>query len=407
MNLTIQCDVDGTVCDTRTLTPKLATGELTPQEMWQETATTPQPIRPVLDWLHAHRKAGTRIVYVSGRTSVASTRNTLKAVGAPDGEIRCCTGGMEPSDFKLLQARDLRPDVVLDDDPTVCTLMYRAMVPAPKIILVPGWRFEERDTPITPQLPPAPQQSGPLPNPTGQATVALYSGGVDSYCMAALTDPDVLLNVNLGGRYGHAETTHLTTPPGMEDRLVRLNLPLGDLFEMADHSFILPARNAILALLGAQYGHRVMMGATASQHGSDKDEGFEEQASNLLRYIWKPQPRWNPDGRDTYVDRPVAHLTKRQLVEAAVATGRVTGEQIRDDTFSCYTPTDDGAECGHCMPCGRKWAALAANNIPPTVDGRPGFQQDAQEVLMYQPDTPPHRTAQYVTDTLDAIESRW
>ncbi len=56
-------------------------------------------------------------------------------------------------------------------------------------------------------------------------TVALYSGGVDSYCMSCICDPDVLLNVMMGGRYGALERARLRTPPGMEGRLVAIDMP--------------------------------------------------------------------------------------------------------------------------------------------------------------------------------------
>lgn len=247
------------------------------------------------------------------------------------------------------------------------------------------------------------------PNPTGVASVALYSGGVDSYCMAVLTNPDVLLNVNLGGVYGAEETAHIKTPPGMEDRLECIDLPeIGSRFEMPDSAFILPARNAILALLGAQYGNTIMMGSVAAGgRGSDKDEGFEHRMTDLLQYIWQAQVWWNPDGRDTRLTRPVAHLTKRQVVAEAIKTGLVTGEQIRDDTFSCYTPTTNGEPCHQCEPCGRKWAALAANNIDPGYDGRPALSRYFNEIEQYWPEVPPGRTPDNTRDLIDARDSKW
>lgn len=247
----------------------------------------------------------------------------------------------------------------------------------------------------------------PTPAPTASRSVALYSGGVDSYCMAVLEQPDVLLHVHLGGAYGSAETDRLRVPQGMEDRLVRVSLPtLGDLYEMPDASFIFPARNALLALIGAQYGDRVLMGSIAASRGSDKDDGFADRMTELMRYIWQPQVLWNPEGRDTRLELPVGHLTKAQLVAATVATG-VRPETIRDSTFSCYTPRPDGTACGECGPCGRKWAAFAANDYDPGFDGRAAYATYMREIEDHAPDVPPGRTAQHVRDVTAAWSSRW
>lgn len=208
-------------------------------------------------------------------------------------------------------------------------------------------------------------------------TVALYSGGVDSYCMAVLTQPDVLLNVNMGGRYGVEETTHLKTPPGLKDRLATVNLPLGQ-WEIESNK-IIPGRNAILAFIASNYGDTILMGSVAKSRGHDKDPEFQERLNWLLDYVFAPQPVWLPEGRNVRLELPVYEYTKTRLVAQAVNHG-VPGERVRDDTFSCYTPTNTGEECGECKPCGRKWAALAANGIQPRVDGREAFKPYVDEL---------------------------
>lgn len=200
-------------------------------------------------------------------------------------------------------------------------------------------------------------------------TVALYSGGVDSFCMAAIEQPDVLLHVEMGGEYGPTETRRLRTPRGMEDRLVHTSLPLGQ-WELPP-SMIIPARNAFLALAGAQYGDRIIMGSVAANNGSDKDQGFADHMTALMRYIWQPQPKWNPDGTDTRLELPVYHLTKYELVKAAIDAG-VTPDDMRDRTFSCYHPANGNA-CGECLPCSRRWAALVYAGVTPDVDASAAF----------------------------------
>lgn len=244
----------------------------------------------------------------------------------------------------------------------------------------------------------------PRPDPTSRSSVALYSGGVDSYCMAVLTTPDVLLHVNLGGAYGQEETDTLRTPPGMEDRLITVPLPeLGARYELPDRNFILPARNALLALLGAQYGSEVMMGSIAASRGSDKDEEFAARMTHVMQWVWQPQELWNPDGRDTRLTLPVKGLTKARLVAAAIDAG-ATPEDLRERTFSCYTPVY-GHECGKCGPCGRKWAALAANGIDPGFDGREAYRSYWDEVQAAWPEIPRERTAEHVADVQRAWRS--
>lgn len=241
------------------------------------------------------------------------------------------------------------------------------------------------------------------PNAHSNRTVLLYSGGIDSYCAAALTNPDVLLHVNLGGAYGDAETNALTTPTGMQHKLVTINMPHLSQFELPNHGYILPARNAFLTLLAAQYGSTIYMGAIAANRGSDKDQEFANRMTSLMTWVWQQQDIWNPTARPTALELPVQHLTKRQLVATTIAQTNTTGEEIRDHTFSCYTPTN-GKECGNCIPCGKKWAALAANNIPPNTNGRNAYEPYWQE-LQQHAGTPPGRTPQHVQDVKDAWNS--
>src|SRR5271168_3821110 len=111
------------------------------------------------------------------------------------------------------------------------------------------------------------------PTAAAMTSVALYSGGVDSYCMSLLCDPSVLLYVRMAGGYGELEYARLQTPPGWEGRLKEVDLrALGD-FELAD-SKVIPARNAILALVAANYGDTILMGSVDSSTGNDKDPEF-------------------------------------------------------------------------------------------------------------------------------------
>lgn len=236
-------------------------------------------------------------------------------------------------------------------------------------------------------------------SPIPSKVVALYSGGIDSYCMAAIMKPDVLLNVNLGGRYGDTETRRLKAPPGMEDRLVTVDFPLGQ-YELPEN-FIIPARNAILAMIAVNYGDTILLGSVAQSRGADKDKEFQARINHLFEHMFSPQPVWLPDGKHVWMELPVYHMTKTQLVMEAMIAG-YRGEDIRDDTFSCYTPTPEGEECGQCKPCGRKWGALAANGIEPAVDARAAFWPYVEEVEQGDPN---QRGPQFSAETIRAWNS--
>ncbi len=226
-------------------------------------------------------------------------------------------------------------------------------------------------------------------------TVALYSGGVDSYCMSCICDPDVLLNVMMGGRYGALERARLRTPPGMEGRLVAIDMPALGTWELPG-SMVIPGRNAMLALAGANYGDVILMASVDSSTGNDKDPEFCNRMNNLFDHIFAPQ-RWLAYGRAVRLDVPVYHLTKTELVGAAIASGH-PAQEIADNTFSCYQPVGDGP-CGVCAPCGRKWAALSVYGADVGFDGREAIRPYLEELAQ---GNPAGRSERFQRDIIDA-----
>lgn len=229
--------------------------------------------------------------------------------------------------------------------------------------------------------------------------VALYSGGVDSYCMSLLTNPDTLLHVRMGGRYGEEEFLRLKTPRGMEDRLQVADMRQLGQYELSD-SKVIPGRNAILALVASNYGERIQMASVDSSTGNDKDPEFAERMDAVFEYIYAPQ-RWCPDGRMVRLELPVYAMTKTELVGECLRRGH-DGADIAARTFSCYEPVRTGA-CGKCPPCGRKWAAFTVWGIDVGFDGRNAIRHYVQEIK----DGPSaFRSEQFCRDTMDAWEGR-
>lgn len=227
-------------------------------------------------------------------------------------------------------------------------------------------------------------------------TVLLYSGGLDSYAMAALLRPDVLLSIDTGTRYGNTEQDRLQAPDGLHSHLVQADMQHLAQWERPG-DLILPGRNAALVLAAANYGDTIYLGATAGDRVCDKNQGFADRMNDLLGHLYQPQ-WWLPQGRQVVVQLPFKHLTKRQIVARYLDHG-LNGRHLATRSFSCYTPVS-GFECGTCKPCTRKWVALVVNGITPTVDARPAV---AAQVANIDPATW-DRGNQELTDMLDALD---
>lgn len=201
-------------------------------------------------------------------------------------------------------------------------------------------------------------------------SVLLYSGGVDSYCLAQICTPDVLLYVDMDTAYGHVELARLRAPQGMWDRVVVDRLPLVGM-ERPDR--IIPARNAYLVLLAANYGDTVLIGCTAADVIGDKDEEFARRMTHLLGHLYGPQ-WWLPEGRRVRLEMPAKAWTKRQLVGQYLAAGG-DPDALAADTVACYEtgPAAESVHCGRCKACVRKWAALVVHGIDPGYDARPAL----------------------------------
>lgn len=194
-------------------------------------------------------------------------------------------------------------------------------------------------------------------NPVGK-TVLLYSGGVDSYALAALYRPDVLLHVDVGTTYGNVEMERLAVPQGLHNRLQQVQLPHLGQFEVQDR--VLPGRNAHLVLLAAHYGDTIMTGAMKDDRVGDQQVEFMVAMNEVLAQLYRPQ-FWLPEGRNVVLQMPAVHLTKSELVGDYVAAGHDAEALVRD-TFSCYYPLE-GQPCHNCPPCRARLQAFRANGI--------------------------------------------
>ena len=193
--------------------------------------------------------------------------------------------------------------------------------------------------------------------------VLLYSGGLDSWALAQIEQPEVLLHVDMATRYGDVESDNLDVPKGVRGSLVVASLPLSQ-WERSDA--IIPGRNAHLVLVAANYADTILIGATAGDRVHDKDPVFAERMNALLQHMYSPQ-WWIPQGRTVRVELPAKEWSKRELVARYLAAGG-DPETIATRTISCYNATPEVLHCGRCKPCARKWIALVCNNIEVPFD---------------------------------------
>ena len=182
--------------------------------------------------------------------------------------------------------------------------------------------------------------------------ILLYSGGMDSWLMNKLWKPDILVYVNLHGRYNAQEISHLPKNCQILDF---------DLSKYERPDKIIPLRNLFLVMLAVinyadEEGASVLIGAGKGDRVLDKSPEFAEKASDLLTYLYQSQ-WWNPIAKKINVCLDYKHLTKTELLQKFIDEGGSI-QEAWEKSFSCYEPDEDGNVCYACKPCFRKAAAF-------------------------------------------------
>lgn len=181
--------------------------------------------------------------------------------------------------------------------------------------------------------------------------VILYSGGMDSYILSAMYPDAMRIYVDVRSRYADKEMAHL--PRGVT--VVR-GLDLSS-WERADA--IIPGRNFFLALVAAQYGEEIMLGATLGDLSTDKDPKFAALGTELLQHMFSGRHFQDPE-RSPRIALPISGMSKGQLV-AWYMKQRRRDQLGLVNTVSCYHP--DKLQCGECKSCVRKWIALEHSHV--------------------------------------------
>lgn len=183
--------------------------------------------------------------------------------------------------------------------------------------------------------------------------VLLFSGGLDSYLVHRLWQPEHLLFIACGHRYEKREIQAICDlGDDVRSRLhYNYSLNLGG-WEREDA--IIPLRNLLFAAVASRYADTVWMGGLAGEVNWDKTPEFYWTASAALSHCYRPS-YWC-EGRVVHVTSPAAHLTKAELLKLALEKG-VTREEVAN-TVSCY---EKEGFCGECSSCFKRAVATKLN----------------------------------------------
>lgn len=175
--------------------------------------------------------------------------------------------------------------------------------------------------------------------------VLLYSGGLDSWLISQVWEPDLLLYVDMGTEYSSCELERL--PANV--RVVE--------FPLAQYSLensIIPLRNLYLFAVAANETNfddvEICLGALNGDRINDKSEEFANKLNDLFDYLYQPQI--SQPGRKVRAVMPYKGYSKTELLQEYLDKG---GNIVTAwyESFSCYHPIDD-EPCLNCKACFRK-----------------------------------------------------
>lgn len=194
--------------------------------------------------------------------------------------------------------------------------------------------------------------------------VLLYSGGMDSWLISQLWNPDVLLYVNMHTEYSQNEIKQLPKEVIVEDL---------DLSKWERNDKIIPLRNLYLVALATNYGEEICLGATAGDRVLDKSYKFADMASELLSYLYSKQ-HWT-EGKQIKINLAYKDKSKHELLNMYLQKESKLSKNVKilkawKNSFSCYNP-QKGKPCFSCKPCFRKAVAfykcMQENDINPML----------------------------------------
>jgi len=186
--------------------------------------------------------------------------------------------------------------------------------------------------------------------------VLLFSGGLDSACLLNKYEFDTVLFIHTDTLDNKKEADRIQ----FLDFVTEEHMPLVD-FELDNK--IIPYRNAFFALIAAQHGNEIYLGATKGDTTKDKDYVFASMIESFLNYFAQDKEKVAIDSYPYKVVMPFKEMTKTDIVrDFLTRNSKDDAYQILvQDSRSCYS--DYELECGICRSCLRKFVALDTFDI--------------------------------------------
>lgn len=191
---------------------------------------------------------------------------------------------------------------------------------------------------------------------TPQGSVLLYSGGMDSWLINQIINPDVTLFIRI-----HTPNNELEYNKILELKKqgrIRNDLKIVDFdlspFERPSQNYFLPLRNLHFVTLAAHYGTDIYLGATGSSTHFDKNLTFAEKSADIISYLLSES-----DEGPVKILLPYKDTTKTELLKIYLDQGGDIQEAY-ESTVSCYTPIDN-KPCMECTSCMSKFVAFYNN----------------------------------------------
>lgn len=171
--------------------------------------------------------------------------------------------------------------------------------------------------------------------------VLLYSGGVDSYIISHLWNPDVKLFIDYGTEQAAEERKRLPADVIVKD------INLAEYVE-DDGINTIPLRNLIFSSVAVNYGDLVCIGGLKDDYHFDKTEDFCNGATALFNSVLTKER----NARTVCIVAPFRKYTKAELIALFVASGGDL-DRLQSATWSCHSPVN-GKPCEQCVPCVKK-----------------------------------------------------
>lgn len=186
--------------------------------------------------------------------------------------------------------------------------------------------------------------------------ILLFSGGLDSVILKQMFDfgQNECLFVKMNTPENRLEEAYIDKFfPGVH----KAYLPLSQ-YSLPNN--IIPFRNNMLALIGAQYSNNIYFAFTSGDTTKDKDYVFKAQMEGMLNYFATSPDKVHYQAPYT-IHIPFKPFSKTELLSNYMDKfGFRNTKSILLLSRSCYS--GDNKECGKCRSCLRKYVAACATH---------------------------------------------